>query len=236
MIAILDTRTPQNIRLSLEKHGYELLFIPKNPRLDEPVSAHPDMRLFILGKKVFISQEEKDELSSVTERLSREGYEIIPCSVSLSKKYPNDIAFNCVRVGNCLFGNLKHIVPEILQAAKDEGLSLISVKQGYTKCSTVIVSDNAVITADCSIGKACIQNGIDVLLISSADGDILLHGYSRGFIGGASGTCGDKIYFCGDLDSHPDEKSIREFCKKHKKTAVSLGERRLVDIGSILFV
>ena len=236
MIAIIDTRAPMDIRDSLTAFGYELLPIPQNPRLDEPVSAHPDMRLFILGKRVFISCEENNELSDVTEKLSVEGYEIILCSASLSQKYPNDIAFNCAQVGKHLLGNLKYTAPEILQAAKDEGLSLISVKQGYTKCSTVIVSDNAVITADCSIGKACIQNGIDVLLISSADGDILLHGYSRGFIGGASGTCGDKIYFCGDLDSHPDGKSIREFCKKHKKTAVSLGERRLVDIGSILFV
>ena len=51
MIAIIDSRTPEDICSSLSSFGYDLLMMPKCNRLAEPVSAHPDMRLFILGKK-----------------------------------------------------------------------------------------------------------------------------------------------------------------------------------------
>lgn len=236
MIAIIDSRTPENIRSSLSSLGYELLPMPKSSRLAEPVSAHPDMRIFILGKKVFLSSEEKEELFFITDRLESAGYEIIYSSVSLSERYPNNIAFNCFTVGSFLFGKLQNLAPEILEEAKKQGYTPISVNQGYAKCSTLIVDEGSIITADPSIYTAATKVGIDALFINNPENAIMLHGYSCGFIGGASGATADTIYFCGNIELHPDKDDIRAFCEKRQKAVVSLGDQRLLDIGSILFV
>ena len=106
--------------------------------------------------------------------------------------------------------------------------------QGYTKCSVCVVSDNAIITADRAIATACAAVGIDVLTVS--EGHISLPPYNFGFIGGASCACGDNVYFCGSLDTHPDGESIKEFCKNHGKLAVSLSDGELQDVGSLFFV
>ena len=48
--------------------------------------------------------------------------------------------------------------------------------------------------------------------------------------------CNDKVLFCGNIDLHPDVENIKAFCQKHKKTAVSLSDGELYDVGSIFFV
>ena len=124
MIAIIDSRTPEDICSSLSSFGYDLLMMPKCNRLAEPVSAHPDMRLFILGKKVFLSGNEKEELSFITDSLKKAGYEIIYSSATLSEKYPDNIAFNCFTAGRFLFGKLQNLAPEILDEAKTKDILL----------------------------------------------------------------------------------------------------------------
>lgn len=235
MVALLDIRTPEEIKNNLSALGFELLFVPESKRLDKPVSAHPDMRFFALGKKIFISENEKTELACITERLEDLGYETALSSAALSKKYPHDIAFNCFTVGKYLFGNLPFLAPEILEEAKKEGYTLVSVKQGYSKCSTVIVNENSIITADPSIYTAAAKAGIDTLFINNPEGAINLSGYSCGFIGGASGVFGDTVYFCGNIDLHPSEKAIKDFCERKNKAVLSLSKEPLYDLGSILF-
>jgi hypothetical protein len=96
------------------------------------------------------------------------------------------------------------------------------------------VSENAIITADRAISASCAQLGIDVLLIR--EGYISLPPYSFGFIGGASGVCGNNVYFSGSLGSHPDGERIKKFCEKHNKTAISLTDCELKDVGSLFFI
>ena len=137
-------------------------------------------------------------------------------------------------VGNKLICNKKTVSKHILSAAFENGCELVDVAQGYTKCSIAVVSDNAMITADKAIAKACADANIDVLQIF--DGYISLPPYDFGFIGGTSGRFGDNIYFCGSLNSHPDGEKIKDFCKKHNKTVLSLSDGVLQDVGSLFFI
>jgi hypothetical protein len=97
-----------------------------------------------------------------------------------------------------------------------------------------VVGDNAIITADPSIAKAVKEKGIDVLSVSPLG--VRLDGYDYGFIGGASGTDEENVYFCGNIDLHPDSERIKAFCRKHGKNAVSLSDEPLYDYGTLIFI
>ena len=71
--------------------------------------------------------------------------------------------------------------------------------------------------------------------IGISPGSVLLDGYDYGFIGGASGFDGRSLYFCGDVDLHPDGCAIRSFCDDHGIGCVSLSPLPLHDVGGIFF-
>ena len=105
----------------------------------------------------------------------------------------------------------------------------IFVKQGYTRCSVCKINDNAIITADKSIADEALVRGADVLLISA--GNILLNGYDYGFIGGASVTYRNKIFFFGNIEKHPDYLKMCDFAEKYSVKLISLSNLPLCDIG-----
>lgn len=105
------------------------------------------------------------------------------------------------------------------------------MKQGYSKCSICVLSENAIITSDNVIHKRAVANGIDSLLISQ--GFIDLPGFDYGFIGGASFKISkNKIAFTGHLDKHPDKERIFSFLSLHNIKPVYITEKAVFDIGS----
>ena len=113
-----------------------------------------------------------------------------------------------------------------------ENLKIINANQGYTKCSTCIVNENAIITSDKSIYKSC-RNEMDVLLIRK--GYIELPGTDYGFIGGSSFKYNrNTLVFTGNIELHPDYESIKSFAQNHNVELLSLTENTMIDIGSII--
>ncbi|MGN0657968.1 MAG: DUF6873 family GME fold protein [Emergencia sp.] len=194
--------------------GHTLEFISSSGIVDPALSTHPDIFLCKMGigenAPVYFA-EEKD----------------------LSMDYPGDCAFNAACTGKYFIHNLSATSGRLLQAAEEAGMILINVRQGYTKCSTVIVDENSIITYDEGIARACSPYpDLQVLLISP--GFIRLDGYDTGFIGGCSGRIGDEIIFNGDLFAHPDFSRIRRFIESRGLTCRWFADYRLTDIGSIL--
>lgn len=230
---ITDNRIDEKCENSLKDKGFELIKLPPFPRLQAPVSAHPDMLLFI-GKRRLICH--KDYFWVAKEQIGRiadiSGSEILLSDETVEREYPRDVIFNAAAVGDRLICKRDAISEKISELYSEE--KIINVKQGYTKCSVCIVSDNAIITADRSIAKVAEKNGIDVLLVSP--GGVRLDGYDCGFIGGASGMDNETVYFCGNIDLHPDGDKIKEFCQKHGKEAVSLSDELLYDYGTLMFI
>ena len=231
---VIDGRTPDAAISGLRARGFEPILLPCFDKLDAPVSAHPDMLIFF-GDKLFCPNEYYSAAKKELDLISKiANLPICAADTELSPLYPNDVAFNSLRIGNFIFGKESCIAPKIKEYAAEAALKIVDVKQGYTKCSVCKVSENAIITSDRSIEKAAKNCGIDVLLVSS--GHVKLKGYDCGFIGGASGSDGENVYFCGSLDSHPNGDAIRFFCKKHKKETVSLSDEPLYDIGTMFFI
>ncbi len=236
MLAVLDIRVPYSAQKRLDSLGFEVLLLPPFSLLAEPVASHPDMLLFPFGDKIICHSKYYTEAKSEIDRIAV-SKELILSDEAVSSSYPDDVLFNAAVLGDSyLLCNKKSVSSKILDIALENKLSVVHVNQGYTKCSTCIVSDNAVVTSDKTISKASEELGIDTLLVENKS--ISLPGYDCGLIGGCSGLCEytNEIFFCGDLGTHPNGDEIISFCKHHGKTPVMLTQERLFDIGSIFFI
>ena len=235
MLAALDKRASADIISALREKGFEPVLMPPAPQLSTGVSSHTDMLLFIgFGRLFCHASYYKANAELILRICRRAGLELTLSDERWAKKYPSDVLFNACLSGDKLICNKKTVSRLILQAATELGYSIVDVPQGYTKCSVCTVSENAIITADKAIAVACRAQEIDVLEI--CEGHVSLPPYNFGFIGGASGSYGDNVYFCGSLDAHPCAREIRNFCEKHGKNTICLSDKELFDVGSLLFI
>ncbi len=235
MLALIDCRADTSVLSALNKRGFESVRMPAADYLHSAVASHTDMLIFIGFGRLFCHIRYYDKNKALIDRLAESGDLALTLSDEpTDKDYPRDVLFNACIVGKKLICNKKTVSKHILDAAEANNYVIVNVSQGYTKCSVCVVSDNAIITSDRSIAKACAAAGIDVLTVS--EGNVSLPPYDYGFIGGTSGAHGDKVFFCGSLDTHPDAAKITEFCKSNGKDIISLSDNILFDVGTLFFV
>ena len=190
---------------------------------------HTDLQLLHYNKDtVFVLK----ECTNLKENLKKYFPNVIEISKNIEKDYPNNVMLNCVVLNDKLICNSKTIADEVLQMAIKDNLKIINANQGYTKCSTCIVNENAIITSDKSIYKSC-RNEMDVLLIRQ--GYIELSGVDYGFIGGSSFKVNkNTLAFTGNIKLHPDYEIIKSFAQNYNVELLSLTENTMIDIGSII--
>lgn len=235
MIAIVDQRISLSIKNALSRLGFSVIPLPAFSRLSAPVASHPDMLMLPFEDRIFVhaiyyeeARNTIDEIIALSNRtLTLVEGEVLP-------EYPNDVSLNLFCIGKSMIGKQNVIPQTILEHAQEKGYRIINTNQGYAKCSSVLLGDRAVITADSAIER-CIKNlGINVLRIS--EGSVALPPYPYGFLGGASGCFGNTVYFCGDLLGHPDAERIKAFCQATGFSTYSLSDEPLADHGSIFFL
>ena len=219
-------------RLETEVGGeFDILYLPPDPALSDPVAAHPDMIAFVLGDSVVMPAEYLDRYPGIAVRIKEKtGIEPIRSQAARGPRYPDDIALNCAAAGNVLFCHYSHAAPEIKEIARRRGLRLVGVRQGYAACSC-LTGDGFFITADPSLAAAADAEGLDPLVIK--EGHISLPGYGTGFIGGASGAVGKRVFFFGDLFSHPDGDAIAKRISDAGFEFVCLSGGPLLDSGGL---
>lgn len=235
-LAVIGCDAPTEITEALSSLGFLVQVLPRDIRLPRPVSSHADMLMFELDGRIFCSKQYFETASYIFDSISAYGYDIIRCDVGLGDKYPDDIAFNMALCDNVIYGSINSNAPEIIKYAEDNGFKLNSVRQGYTKCSTVVLGDKAIITADSGIASSASKNGISVLKISNSPDSVSLDGYNYGFIGGACGVCANNIYFSGDIDLHPQGRQIKDFGESFGFNTINLSDSMLTDVGGIIFL
>ena len=214
--------------------GIEVLPLEAFCNLDAPVSSHADMLLCVIEKNVFCYEKYCLENARIFDKISSLGYNVIKVKKPCAKEYPGDIALNVLIMGKTLFCNIKNTAVEIINFAKSNGYKIVNVKQGYSACSTLILDERHAISADPSIISAIKREGKKVLE-SSPEG-ISLDGYGCGFIGGASGVSGKKVYFFGDYKSHPSHAEIDAFLNKNGFEPIKILDTKLCDFGGIKFL
>lgn len=200
----------------------------KNTRIDPAVSSHADMAVLHLGGKYILVDRRQTKLAKL---LKDEGFDVNFTDNCIEGDYPNDVRLNFTFAGDKLIGNFKYADENLKSFAGK--YNLLNVRQGYCKCSLLVLNENAVITDDESIYREMLKNSVDCLLISK--GDIALTGHEYGFIGGASGKISKSdVVFFGDVKKHRDFKSIDEFLKKHGCNYICTDDSVLRDIGGII--
>lgn len=226
--AVIASTLSAEIEEYLKQRDIDVLSFPDNKNVDIRVAHHADLSFFFDGNTLFIAK----EMEKYSDLLKQYCKNVFVISTELEKKYPNDVLLNCVCVGNHFICNAETVSQEVFDKMKESGYNIIDVKQGYTKCSVVPVSDNALITDDESIACECRKREIDVLKISK--GSVYLQGFDYGFIGGTAGKISEnEIILNGDITKHPDYKEIDLFLKKYGIKPISF-EGKLEDIGSII--
>lgn len=232
MVAVIDGRMPCSAKSKLCEIC-EVIELPPFSALDPRVASHPDMLLKSMNGRLFVPKdyyiETKHEIDLI---ISKTSLKLSLTNDKLGREYPLDVAYNFFTLKNAIVGNTAHISEEIKKYALSRGFVNANVKQGYAKCSSVVL-ENAVITADQGIYNTARKLGVDALLICS--GGVILEGYDYGFLGGASGVYGNKVYFCGDISKHKDGTEISAFCQKQGYEVISLSDAPLYDVGTILF-
>lgn len=229
--ALVDYRINLVEKSNLEKLGCTVLACPPYKKLYEAVCGHPDMLIHIINNNNILVH--KDMPIHFVELLESLNFNVLKSHLSISTKYPYDITLNALNLSNLFMHYLKYTDKILLDKVKNK--NLINVKQGYTKCSTAIVSEKAIMTSDNGIATSLKSNNIDVLLLPP--GDIELPGLDYGFIGGCCGKIDDStLAFYGDLSYYAYGKEVLSFLKKHNVKPVYLRNGNLIDRGSIFVV
>lgn len=214
----------------IEKYKIELYYTTENKAINCSISKHADINAFYVGSGKVILDSSQKELKCV---LESRGANVAFSHKSVSGFYPEDCKLNCAVVGNRIIARVDSTDKSIINNFTPS--QIIKVKQGYARCSVCILNENAIITDDPSIYKACLNQQFEVLLIDK--GDILLPGYDYGFIGGASSLIDkDKVLFFGDITKHRDFKKIDLFFKKNGCKYDFIPGYALTDIGGMVLI
>ncbi|XOQ49031.1 MAG: PALP domain-containing protein [Eubacteriales bacterium] len=215
---------------ALRKRNITVLPVRPCKNLSLPVCTHADMLCHPLGNTAIVVAKGEEYLKTALEHY---GFHPVYSHSTLEKNYPKDVALNAARVGAKLIANPKSLDAVIVDYCNKKQIAILSAKQGYAKCSSVIVSENAIITEDASIAAAAAGADIEVLKIRP--GFVALPGYEYGFLGGACGMIGkNRLAFAGAIEAHPDFLKIKAFCDHKNVQLISLTKDPLTDVGGIL--
>lgn len=232
-ILIVDYKIPREFEKALCKEGFSLIKLPADPSLNEAVASHPDTVLFYSDGEIITTADYCDAAAYIFSDI-RELRPEVKISFTADARgdiYPRDCIMNALVIGDRIFCKTDTVSDAIKDFATRRGYRLIHTNQGYPACSVLTFGESA-ITADRGLAEVMMQNGVRVTLIGA--GSISLPPYEYGFIGGASGVINNKVYFFGDITSHPDSEKICQAIRSEGYIPCSLSSGELRDVGGFI--
>ena len=218
---------PEESAEKLKEYG-EVVRTKANTRVLRGLDTHPDILVHPLPSGDLVV--DRDNFDYYKEIFGDKN--IIPSHSSLSGKYPGDILLNAFAFKKIFIHNLKHTDQVILDYYKKAGYDLVNIKQGYAKCSCLVTED-FVITSDGGIYESL----RDLIPIYKIDhGQIKLQNFNYGFIGGATGVLGKKIFFTGNFSHHSSYEEILKIISKYDYEIEVLSKDPIEDYGTIFFI
>lgn len=224
-LVIVDRHLPQVSKEKLKKQGFKVIETQVLKGFTSALATHPDIQICKIKENLLVA--EPSVFSYYENILSEYGIIIESGKQFVEDIYPKDCLYNLASNGEIAIHNFDVTDKNVL---KEIDFKKIHVKQGYGKCN-VLFTKTGVITSDKGIYKAL--GDMRKLLISH--GGIDLTGYDYGFIGGAGAYC-DRLYFSGEIGSLVDKEKIINFLKEENTEFEVLGDYKLKDFGSLIFL
>ncbi|MEQ2400599.1 DUF6873 family GME fold protein [Peptoniphilus hominis (ex Hitch et al. 2025)] len=224
---IVAEKFPEKSLKILKEYG-KIVRTKSNKNLMKGLDTHPDILVHPLPSGELVV--DRDNLEYYKKFFPDKN--IIPSHSSLSKKYPKDVPLNAFTFKNYFIHNLKFTDQVLLDYYKNSGYEMKNIKQGYGKCSSLVTND-FIITSDGGIYES-LRDFIPIYKIKH--GEIRLQNFNYGFIGGASGVLGKKIFFTGDFSHHSSHEEILKIIKKYDYEIEILSDETIEDFGSIYFI
>ena len=227
MKIIIDSRMRNEEKEYLKKYG-ELIEIECQDCVYDEISAHPDIFFCKINDQIFQAPNLKLEKQLKTQKGSS----------SVGKQYPDDVKYNICQIGKKIIHNFKYTDSLVNDYINSIGLEKINIKQGYTKCSIAVTSENSCITSDEGIYKTLQKENIDVLLLR----DEIIHLQDKnknitnmnGFIGGSSCIIDNKFILFGDSDKLNSKSKLVDFLNKQKLELIDFKNLEIIDYGGII--
>lgn len=228
MYAIIDKRTPTEVKKNLEKHTDDIFEFSSEGITYNSISGHPDIFLFQDVDKLIIAPNTPSDLINFldTKKINY-SFGLKPVGKSLD----DSVLYNCLVTNDYFF--CKHGKSDILIQESCSEKTLINIPQSFARCSMFNIENN-IITSDRGIVKVLEKNNIDYCYTNPSQ--IAIKEYKNGFIGGTMGLSNNKVFFLGNLLKHSDGMALHKFITDLKKEVVCLGSDYLYDGGGIFFV
>lgn len=227
MKIIIDSRMRNEEKEYLKKYG-ELIEIECQDCVYDEISAHPDIFFCKINDQIFQAPNLKLEKQLKTQKGSS----------SVGKQYPDDVKYNICQIGKKIIHNFKYTDSLVNDYINSIGLEKINIKQGYTKCSIAVTSENSCITSDEGIYKTLQKESIDVLLLR----DEIIHLQDKnknitnmnGFIGGSSCIIDNKFILFGDSNKLKSKEQLVDFLNKQKLELIDFKNLEIIDYGGVI--
>ena len=228
MFIIVDKRIPQKAKESLSHYGKVISFETKGITYDA-ISCHPDIFFCKPENQLIIAPNLPDNYKNI---LSENSIQYIEGELRVGNKYPESVRYNVVVTEKLFIHNLKYTDPVIL--GQTNNLESININQGYSRCSLLPLKNNHFITSDTAIYKTLKEKRIDILY--SNPSGIILPGFKHGFVGGAFGVFGNKIFVIGSLKKYDEGDKVNQYLIRLGYQIIELYNGPLFDGGSIFII
>jgi|GEM_PF-749364 len=234
MQVVIDERINKVIEKYFVDLGYEIVKVKKHDNIYNEISSHTDIFCSKIGDTVIF---EEGSLSSKIDNKYISMY-----GDKVDNSYPNCAIYNVCTVDNYAIHNFSMTDKTVMSILQSKGYDLINVKQGYTNCSILPLSNKCCITSDKGIYGTLVDNDFDVLYIDQCELDIKLFSsndtYSNmsGFSGGCSSVMNDTVIFFGDLDKFKCKEKLMNYIYSKGYKIKDFKNMDIIDYGSCIFI
>lgn len=229
MFAIIDSRSGKQAIDNLKKYVTGVYEFRTYGITGNAISGHPDIFLYQHERQLVVAPNAPDELF---EFLHKNTIAYARGKWEVGDELYNSVQYNCLGTAHFLFHKSGYTDPSVLEINRDK--EYIHLPQPYTRCSLLHLSENNYVTSDRGIEKVLLRKGFTCFYFNPEE--IIIRDHKNGFIGGAVGRWGKRLFFNGNIERHVDGQRLKEYLLKLDFDIVTLSDGYLYDGGAIFFI
>ena len=229
MIAIIDSRSSEQAINRLMDYVTDVYTFQTNGITSNSISGHPDIFLYQDKDHLIVAPNASVDLFIF---LDNHNIKYTKGCREVGHELDDHVQYNCLSTSEFFFHKSGYTDSTILEINKYK--EFVQLPQAYARCSLIHLCENNYLTSDRGIEKVLLQRGLSCFYFNPEE--ITIKDHKSGFIGGAVGILGNKIFFNGNIELHADGLRLKEHLLNLNFEIVNLSDEHLYDGGCIFFV